>query len=204
MSIRINRVYTRSGDKGETALIGGQRVSKDHPRIEAYGTLDELNALIGMARTQLALETTWPVEEREKLEVEFKRIQNRLFDAGSLLAAPEPEAWAGRPRFEQADDSLLEASMDRMQENLEELKSFVLPGGTSLNAWLHLARTVCRRAERQVTRLMREAEVDMGVRRYINRLSDWLFVASRHAARLSGSAEFLWEFPLQGAAKTGQ
>jgi len=196
MSIRINRVYTRSGDKGETGLIGGQRVSKDHPRIQAYGDLDELNSLVGMVRTLLPGEKSWPAAEREIWDREFKLMQNRLFDAGSLLAAPEASAWETRPRFGEQDDLALETSMDRMQAHLGELKSFVLPGGSPLNAWLHLCRTVCRRAERKVVALAREGEVDPGVRRYLNRLSDWFFVASRHAARLADSPEFLWETPL--------
>jgi cob(I)alamin adenosyltransferase len=197
MSIRINKVYTRSGDAGQTALIGGERVAKDHPRIEAYGTLDELNSLVGMVRSLLPEQAAWPESERAIMIDELKRIQNRLFDAGSLLAAPDPSTWAGRPTFDASDDKVLESSMDRMQENLHELRSFVLPGGSTLNAWLHLCRTVCRRGERDVTRLLHEAEVDAGVRRYINRLSDWFFVASRHAARLAELPEFLWEFPLK-------
>jgi cob(I)alamin adenosyltransferase len=202
MAIHITRVYTRSGDGGKTSLIGGERVDKDHPRLEAYGTLDELNSLVGMTRTLVPEQKTWPENEREILCRELQQMQNRIFDAGSLLAAPDadkPGSWPNRPRFDPADIENLEASMDRMQANLPDLNSFVLPGGSPVNAWLHLCRTVCRRAEREIARLTHEAEIDAGLRRYVNRLSDWFFVASRHAARLAGHGEYLWETPLKPA-----
>jgi cob(I)alamin adenosyltransferase len=197
MAIRINRVYTRSGDQGQTSLIGGERVSKNHPRLHAYGTLDELNSLIGMVRTLIPAQSSWSETERENWLTLLKRMQNRIFDAGSLLAANQPATWPNRPVFSDDDEKALEASMDAMQEGLPELRSFVLPGGSPINAWLHLCRTVCRRAEREVVGLMDGAEVDAGVRRYLNRLSDWFFVASRHASKLAGDDEFLWETPLK-------
>jgi cob(I)alamin adenosyltransferase len=197
MAIHITRVYTRSGDDGKTSLIGGERVGKDHPRLEAYGTLDELNSLVGMVRTLVPEQTAWSEAERERWMTVLQRMQNRIFDAGSLLAASQPETWATRPKFEEADMQELERSMDAMQEGLPDLRSFVLPGGSPVNAWLHLCRTVCRRGEREIAHLAVGAEVDAGLRRYVNRLSDWFFVASRHAAKLAGHGEFLWDTPLK-------
>ncbi len=198
MTLRINRVYTRAGDDGLTALLGGQRVPKDHPRVDAYGCLDELNGIVGLCRAALGsggTDNRLPDPARHALEKELVTIQNRLFDCGSVLATPEGKTWANMPLPGAADITVLEASMDDMNRTLPELTSFVLPGGSLANAWLHHARTACRRAERRVVTLARTEAVPPDVIRYLNRLSDWFFVAARHVAATAGTPETLWTLP---------
>lgn len=183
--VRINRVYTRTGDAGTTALGGGQRVPKDSLRIEAYGTVDELNSVIGVAVAS-GLDTTM----RERFHV----IQQVLFNLGSdLCILEEDKERLLVPKIEPRHVEQLEAWMDEWNETLEPLKSFILPGGDLASAQLHVARTVCRRAERLVISLAREEEVGELVIPYLNRLSDFLFVASRHQSRLSGKGDVLWD-----------
>jgi cob(I)alamin adenosyltransferase len=196
MTIRINRVYTRTGDDGRTALLGGTRVSKDHPRVEAYGCLDELNGIAGLCRAALTDDRKIPAKIRRELETRLLAIQNRLFDCGSVLAAPKGAAWKNMPLPSAADLADLERSMDDMNLKLPTLTSFVLPGGRASNAWLHHARTACRRAERRVVTLSRKEEVPPVVIRYLNRLSDWFFVAARHVSAVTKTKETLWAFPL--------
>lgn len=207
MAIRITRVYTRGGDSGKTSLVGGARVDKDCRKLESYGTVDELLCLVGTARTLLAgfprrapAGRKPPVPAAE-LEAWLRKIQNRLFDAGSILATPAGVSYAGMPSLSEADVTGLEQGMDAMQAVLPVLDSFVLPGGTHANAALHQCRAVCRRAEREALRLAREEAVDPVVLKYLNRLSDWFFVASRYAAWLEGAPEYLWEYPGKKAAK---
>jgi cob(I)alamin adenosyltransferase len=200
MPIRITRVYTRTGDRGETALVGGQRVPKDAPRIEAYGTVDELNAALGLARAFNA-ERLAEGEAPRWLDEVLRRLQNELFDLGSELATPPEAAYAGMFRVGPEEVKALEALIDRCQRDLEPLRSFVLPGGGRLGAALHQGRTVCRRAEREVLRLSRGEPVGEWPLAYLNRLSDLLFVLSRWAARRLGEKEYLWERPL--ATRTG-
>ena len=152
MAIRITRVYTRTGDRGETALVGGRRVPKDAPRIEAYGTVDELNAILGLARVFNA-ERLAEGEGPRWLDDTLRRLQNQLFDLGSELATPEDAVYEGMYRVGAADVTEIEKLIDRCQKELEPLKSFVLPGGGRVGAFLHQARTVCRRAEREILRL---------------------------------------------------
>jgi cob(I)alamin adenosyltransferase len=210
MAIRLTRIYTRTGDKGETALVGGRRVPKDSARLDAYGTVDELNSIVGIVRTYLP-------QYREALGADFehysemlRRIQNELFDVGSELATPPGAEYPEMHRLGDAETTLLEHEMDRMQQELEPLKSFTLPGGGVLNAFLHHARTVCRRAERECWRLRRHEVVGDGLLAYLNRLSDHLFVQSRWIARRLGEPEFLWDRGLRlgprppaSARKTG-
>lgn len=196
MAIRITRVYTRAGDSGETALVGGQRVPKDHLRIEAYGTLDELNAVVGLARVFNA--EAPPSAARDRMEATLKRIQNELFDVGSELATPAAAAYEGMFHVGAAEVTALEALIDECQKDLEPLNSFVLPGGGRVSAFLHQCRTVCRRAERIVLRLGREEDLGPFPLRYLNRLSDLFFVLSRWIAKQSGEAEYLWERGLRG------
>lgn len=192
MSIRINRVYTRTGDAGETSLVGGERVPKDSPRIEAFGCLDELNACLGLVRTCIeALVDAGP--ELRSLDAEFSWIQNKLFDLGAHLATPPGKLVEGMPSAGPGDVEHLEQLMDAFQADLPELKSFVLPGGGELGARLHLARTVSRRAEILALRVHREEPLAGPVLAYLNRLSDFLFVAARHASRISGIPETLWQ-----------
>ena len=189
--VRLNRIYTKAGDGGDTRLVGGQKVRKDALRIEAYGTVDELSACIGIARTQLT--APGAPAEADALAKVLARIQNELFNLGSDLATMPADRHPKQPVIEARHVTALEREIDAWNETLPELRSFVLPGGGAVAASLHLARTVCRRAERCIVRL-RDAEV-IGEQSlpYVNRLSDALFVMSRHAVRLYGEAEPLWE-----------
>lgn len=168
----LNRIYTKTGDGGETALGSGKRVPKDDPRIEAYGTVDETNAVIGVARLAAS----------PNLDVMLARVQNDLFDLGADFAVPEEEG----QKFERltvtdAQVTRLEREIDQMNAELSPLRSFVLPGGSPSAAHLHVARTVCRRAERLAVTLARTEKVNPAAIRYLNRLSDFLFVAARFA-----------------------
>ncbi len=191
MAIRITRVYTRSGDKGDTGLVGGARVPKDALRIEAYGTIDELNSIVGLARVFNTEAATNPATAR--IEEMLKRLQNELFDLGSELATPPQAFYEGMFRVTAEDVKALERLMDECQKELEPLNSFILPGGGKLSAFLHQCRTVCRRAERIVLRLGREEDIGPWPLRYLNRLSDLFFVLSRWIAKHSGEPEYLWE-----------
>ncbi len=183
--LAINRVYTKVGDGGETALVGGQRVRKSDPRIDCYGTVDELNSFVG-----LALVSVEQSPELAELGVILKRVQHELFNAGSILATLPEDVHPKQPRVTEAEVEQLEREMDAMNEHLPALRSFVLPGGTRVNAELHICRTVCRRAERLCTAM----EVpEMETLKYLNRLSDAFFVWSRWASYRQGVAETLWE-----------
>jgi cob(I)alamin adenosyltransferase len=185
--LAINRVYTRQGDAGETALAGGQRVPKDSPRIAAYGAVDELNAFLGAARVTSA------EAGLEELSAILLRVQHELFNLGSILATLPQDVHPRQARVTAEEIARLESEMDRFNEDLEPLRSFVLPGGSRLNADLHICRTVCRRAERECVALARVEELPPEAVRYLNRLSDALFVWSRWASRAAGAAETLWE-----------
>jgi len=190
--LAINRVYTRGGDRGETSLAGGQRIPKDALRIEAYGTVDELNSFIGMARDTLeSLTSEHPA--MAELDGILKRVQHELFNAGSILATLPEDVHPRQARVTDAEIAQLEQEIDRMNEGLPALRSFVLPGGCRLNAELHVCRTVCRRAERICVALAREEPVDDAIVRYLNRLSDALFVWSRRVSHTLGVQEILWE-----------
>ena len=193
--LAINRVYTKKGDAGATSLVGGQKVQKDDPRIEAYGTVDELNAYVGAARQSCAeaLVQRGASVALERLARTLLRVQHELFNLGSLLATLPEDVHPKQARVTDADVVALEAEMDRDNAELAPLRSFVLPGGSRLNTDLHVARTVCRRAERLVVSLAAATEVDPVAVRYLNRLSDALFVWSRAAARALEHAEVLWE-----------
>jgi cob(I)alamin adenosyltransferase len=184
--VYLSRIYTKTGDHGETGLGDGTRVAKDHPRVAAYGGVDETNAVLGLLRLHLAADSPHAGLVRD--------IQNDLFDVGGDLCIPPSAAdkpdQALRVRPEQA--ARLEAAIDRMNELLEPLRSFVLPGGSAAAAWCHLARTVCRRAERDVVTLMRqEPALNPQVLIYLNRLSDLLFVLAR-VCNDGGKADVLW------------
>ena len=200
-SMNINRVYTRTGDDGKTSLLGGKRVPKDHQRVEAYGCIDELNTGIGLCRAAVATEKI-PAAVRRALDAQLRAIQNRLFDLGSVLSAPSDTKSAEKtakllPLPGAEDISALETSMDLMNKSLKPLKSFVLPGGCATNAWLHHCRAACRRAERRVVTLARKESVPPAAIHYLNRLSDWFFVAARFASAKAKAPEPLWEFPLK-------
>src|SRR5215469_5074284 len=198
--IAINRVYTRQGNQGQTGLVGGQRVPKDDPRIEAYGTVDEVNAFLGTARA--TVNTLAAQEPRlAVLGAILLRVQHELFNLGSILATLPEDVHPRQPRLTDAEVAGLEKGMDAMNEGLPPLRSFVLPGGSRVDAELHIARTVCRRAERACVALGRVESVPPETIRYLNRLSDALFVWARWAAHVGGAGETLWE-PNQSA--TGQ
>jgi len=202
LAIRITRVYTRRGDGGQTDLVGGKRVAKDGLRIEAYGTVDELNAAVGLARARNAATTPrgrGSAAARE-LDAILRKLQNELFDLGGELATPADELQPGMFRVGEAEVTALEAAMDRCQKDLKPLVSFVLPGGGEVSALLHVARTVCRRAEREVLRLMRAEDIGDWPLAYLNRLSDLLFVLSRWIGRHRGETEYLWERPIKREA----
>jgi cob(I)alamin adenosyltransferase len=184
------KIYTKTGDRGETGLFGGQRVRKDDVRVEAYGEVDELNSTLGLALVHLADGTMADVAE------ELRRVQTDLFTLGANLATPAPED-GGRenayiPALDPARIEALERWIDRAEGELEPLKSFVLPGGTPAAAALHLARTVCRRAERRVVTLSHEAHVGQKHSIYLNRLSDLLFTLARLANRRAGVEDVPW------------
>ena len=194
--IAINRVYTRRGDDGSTSLAGGQRLAKDATRIEAYGTVDELNSFIGVAR-ESALGAGAAVAELGSI---LLRVQHELFNLGSELATLPEDLHPKQARITGLEAEQLEREMDRMNEELEPLRSFVLPGGSRLNAELHVCRTVCRRAERVLVTLASEgARLETPVK-YLNRLSDALFVWSRWASHRLGAPETLWEPNQAGAS----
>lgn len=176
------KIYTKKGDEGQTSLIGGTRVSKHDLRIEAYGTVDELNSHIGLLST---------LPQAEVFSGLLKGIQDNLFTIGSHLAL-EAGAHMKLPQLDEADVVALEESIDDQEKSLEPLKNFVLPGGHSTNAYAHIARCVCRRAERAVVRLHDQVAVESIILRYLNRLSDWLFVFSRTMSRLTGADEVSW------------
>ncbi|HET8579195.1 MAG TPA: cob(I)yrinic acid a,c-diamide adenosyltransferase [Methylomirabilota bacterium] len=192
MAIRITRVYTRTGDKGDTALVGGRRVPKDAPRIEAYGTIDELNSILGLARVFNA-ENLRRGKKYRWLDQILRRLQNELFDLGSELATPEDAAYEGMFRVGEKEVTALEQLMDECQKSLTPLKSFVLPGGGRVGGFLHQARTVCRRAERRILTLSRAEALSEWPLKYVNRLSDLLFVLSRWTGKHLGETEYLWE-----------
>ncbi|MBE6283921.1 MAG: cob(I)yrinic acid a,c-diamide adenosyltransferase [Mediterranea massiliensis] len=179
------KIYTRTGDKGKTSLIGGKRVSKTHQRLEAYGTIDELNAHIGLLLAQL------PADESERATL--LQVQNILFVVGAQLATP-PEV-TGTLAVSAEMLSTLEEAIDRIEAALPSLKAFVLPGGTQAASQCHVCRTVCRRAERRVLALASRATIPSELTSYLNRLSDYLFVLSRKINNEQGMQEIFWQNP---------
>jgi len=190
------KIYTRTGDAGETGLFGGARVPKDDARVEAYGTVDELNCALGLARAALPASST--------LDPLLARLQNELFDLGSELATPparlETALGARIPLTTDERITAREAEIDRLEESLPPLKNFILPGGTPAAAALHVARAVCRRAERCTVALARADTVRPEALRYLNRLSDLLFVLARYANQQSGIADVTWQPSRSGPA----
>ena len=179
------KIYTKVGDKGTTSLIGGTKVLKSDLRIEAYGTVDELNSYVGLCRDLLN------DDHSKKI---LKEVQDRLFTIGSSLACdPEKEPKMKIPDLKEQDVTLLEKEIDTMNEVLPEMKHFILPGGHSTVSQIHVARCVCRRAERSCVRLQQESEEEPLVLKYLNRLSDYLFVLARYASHLLNAEEIAWK-----------
>ncbi len=198
--IGLNRIYTRQGDAGATRLVGGQSVPKDDPRIECYGTVDELNAFVGMAcLTAGGLSAREP--RLKPLAEALLRIQHELFNLGSILATLPEDVQPNQPRITSADVEALEREIDQCNAELPGLRSFVLPGGSRLNTELHACRTVCRRAERALVHLSRVSFTPQESLQYLNRLSDVFFVWSRWVNRLLHVDEVLWK-PNEAASGT--
>jgi cob(I)alamin adenosyltransferase len=189
--MRITKVYTRTGDAGKTRLAGGQQVWKDSLRVEAYGTVDELNALVGLVRVFNA--DLAESDARARLEESLRWVQNKLFDVGGILATAPGQALKNMPHVASGDITRLEQLIDACQKDLAPLKEFILPGGGKVSGLLHHARTVCRRAERVCVKLAREEPVEPAIVKFLNRLSDALFVLARWVGKMQGEAEFLWE-----------
>lgn len=200
-SVHLNRIYTRAGDAGETRLAGGQRIAKDGLRIETYGTVDELNAFVGTARVTVE-ETSAASPAIAKLGGILRRVQHELFNLGSILATMPEDVHPRQARITEGDVKQLEREMDEANANLPSLKSFVLPGGSRLDAELHVCRTVCRRAERLLVALSRTEPIDEECLRYLNRLSDAFFIWSRWANFALGKPETLWQ-PNEAAGSAG-
>ena len=190
--MRITKVYTKTGDKGITGLVDGSRVPKNHPRIEAYGTVDELNAIIGIIRTFLAeAQTEQPLSVLDEC---LYQIQNDLFNVGADLATPKDTRWENMALITEKSITHLENQIDSLNEDLPPLKEFILPGGGKVGAFFHQARTVARRAERDIISLMQNDEtIEILPMTYLNRLSDYLFVAGRWAAKQLNEKEYFWK-----------
>ena len=191
--VRLSKIYTKTGDGGSTRLTGGQLVDKDNLRIEAYGTVDELNSTVGLMRTEVDRSATCPTDIAEDLQTWLHDLQQNLFNLGSDLSTRVDDRFPGQPVTREEDVLALEAFIDRRNDELEALNSFVLPAGGPIVTATHLARTVCRRAERRCITLRREEEIGEWVVPYLNRLSDALFVLSRWVAKRCGEAEVLWK-----------
>jgi cob(I)alamin adenosyltransferase len=176
------KIYTKKGDKGSASLLSGTRVSKAHLRLEAYGSIDELNSYLGLLRDAAGA----------IMDVQLiPKIQSHLFTIGSILANDSSQIKL--PGIIEADLTELEVSIDEMEKELEPLRNFILPGGHIVNSYAHIARCVCRRAERQTVRLNQEVEVEDLILAYLNRLSDWLFVFARLASKKTGTSETIWK-----------
>tara|TARA_X000001036_G_scaffold120958_1_gene114497 strand:+ start:4831 stop:5454 length:624 start_codon:yes stop_codon:yes gene_type:complete len=194
-SFTISKVYTKTGDKGKTSLVGGQKVLKSNIRIHAYGEIDELNSIIGLC-----------IEELKIQKYDFKllinslvRVQNDLFNLGTILATKSEDMLPSMPRITEEDIFVLEDEIDKANSDLPTLHSFVLPGGSKINAYLHLARTVCRRCERVSCSLFEQEKIDQIVVSYLNRLSDAFFVWSRFVIKVLNHEENIWE-PNKGSS----
>lgn len=180
------KIYTKGGDQGETGLFGGERVSKDSLRIEAYGTVDELNSFIGLTLTEI---------KDEEVKILLNKIQHILFTLGSDLASPENEKNKKHniPRIQKSEYEFIEKEIDKYDSQLEELRNFILPGGCKNAAMLHICRTICRRAERRVVSLNSAVNLNSDIIIFLNRLSDLFFVLARYENRVSGIEDIKWK-----------
>ncbi len=190
--VRLSKIYTKTGDKGETGLTGGQRVPKDDLRIECYGTVDELSSCVGIARS-FVCELPKQNALRKEVEPLLKKIQNELFTVGGDLATLIPDRHPQMAVIGQAQIIDLEKAMDKWNSQMPPLADFILPGGGKIASFLHLARTVCRRAERLCVALARESDINPLIVPYLNRLSDALFVLARWVSRQNKEPEFIWD-----------
>lgn len=195
MAGKINRIYTRTGDKGDTGILGGQRLSKGHLKVEAYGAVDELNSCMGQARALILQDPGLPREDRLILNELLTGLQNQVFCISSRLAAPPDSPYHQDPRIQITEEKVrfLEEKIDYFQKPLPTLKGFILPGASPAEASVHICRTVCRRAERCIVRLREIETVDASLVKYINRLGDFFFALARHTAWIAGKTEELWK-----------
>lgn len=184
------KVYTKNGDRGETSLVGGTRVSKAHFRLEAYGTVDELNSVLGLIAAEA--ESFKGGKFGDEVARRLKSLQNNLFNAGSRLACEDKNLYDKLPGLHVELVSQLETDMDLWESELSALRNFILPGGTALAAKAHLARTICRRTERHVVRMQSEMQVDGDIVVFLNRLSDWLFLLARKFNHVAGIKDVEW------------
>ena len=191
------KIYTKSGDLGNTKLIGGCTVTKSDPRVESYGTIDELNSHIGFAISMLKPKTNSKKKHSLRLKNRLLKIQHQLFNLGSLLAVENSSQRQTLPPITELNTAELETEIDFMTKQLPALKSFILPGGTPVSASLHIARTVCRRAERMIVLHYQNDPANQVFYAYVNRLSDFLFTAARFSQWLDGKKDILWDKNLQ-------
>jgi cob(I)alamin adenosyltransferase len=189
---KLTRIYTRTGDDGTTGLVGGQRIKKNALRIECYGTIDELSSTIGLARAALR-ENIESIERARRLDAWLAWTQDVLFNLGSDLATLAKDRWEGMPLVSAEDAAALERAIDEAQKDLQPLNNFIHPGGAMPGAFLHLARTICRRAERSIVTLAEQDDISREVVMYVNRLSDALFVWSRWINEALKQPEHLWQ-----------
>lgn len=196
--LALNRIYTKTGDQGDTHLASGEQVRKDSPRLECYGTVDELNSFVGAA-----VISAGEHEALKELQPILVRVQHELFNLGSILATTPDKVHPKQARVTEGDIAQLEADIDRMNDALPALRSFLLPGGSRINTELHVCRTVCRRAERLLVTAAGEVEIDLVNVRYLNRLSDAFFVWSRWANVALGVGEVLWSPNESASARRG-
>lgn len=196
--LALNRIYTKTGDQGDTHLASGERVAKDSPRLECYGCVDELNSFVGAAVVSAS-----PEQALAPLVEILIRVQHELFNLGSILATTPEHVHPKQARITEADVAQLETEIDAMNAELPPLRSFVLPGGSRINTDLHIARTVCRRAERLLVTATRQQPIDTVNLRYLNRLSDALFVWSRWANHVQNLPETLWSPNRSASARQG-
>ncbi len=193
--VTINKIYTKTGDKGETSLVGGRRLPKDNIRIESYGTVDELNTIIGIVRS--FVEADDELRQIEQLSKVLLAIQQKLFDLGSELATHQDDSYEGQIKASENEVKWLESIIDHLNQDLQPLKSFVLPGGNQVNAYLHQARTVCRRAERRVIQLSHQTPINPMIQAFLNRLSDLMFAMARWVSKQKNIPETLWQPKLE-------
>lgn len=187
------KIYTKTGDKGQTSLVGGTRVSKTNPRLLAYGTLDELNSVLGLVRSSFAENADAVGSFAPEVEKSLQTIQNSLFNIGSHLACEDEKILPSLPRLKPENIAALEKLMDHWESSLPPLRNFILPGGSMTASFCHLARTVCRRAEREVIHLSETIPVENDFVVYLNRLSDWLFLLSRVANTSMNVEDIQWD-----------
>lgn len=192
------KIYTRTGDLGKTRLVDGSQVEKSNSRLECYGTLDELNSCLGLARSEIEKQFKKPnatiTADLSALDLSLANIQNSLFSVGSRLACEDAKIRASLPTIAESAITDLEKKMDQMSERLPALREFIIPGGTELSSRLHLARTICRRAERSMTLLLENGDYQLDYK-YVNRLSDYLFITARFTNLLFGKDDVTWKKP---------